>query len=41
MPGFGENPNLVDPPPGIHMESDQVMYTQEQIEAIVDYERSL
>ena len=41
MPGFGENPNLVDPPPGIHMEADQVMYTQEQIEAIVDYERSL
>lgn len=41
MPGFGENPNLIDPPPGIHMEADQVMYTQEQIEAIVDYERSL
>jgi mono/diheme cytochrome c family protein len=41
MPGFGENPNLVDPPPGIHMEADQVMYSPEQIEAIVDYERSL
>ena len=39
MPGFGVNPNAVeeDSP----LESSQVMYTQEQIEAVVDYERGL
>lgn len=39
MPGFGVNPNAEeeDSP----LDSSQVMYTQEQIEAVVDYERGL
>jgi len=41
MPGFGQNPNVDDPDSLVHMDPDQVMYTEEQIEAIVDYERSL
>jgi mono/diheme cytochrome c family protein len=39
MPGFGENPNVDGDI--VHMDADQVMYTQEQIEQIVDYERGL
>lgn len=39
MPGFGVNPNLEDP--DTTLSEDQVMYTHEQIEAIVDYERGL
>jgi mono/diheme cytochrome c family protein len=39
MPGFGESPFAEeDNPP---MNADQVMYTQEQIAAIVEYERGL
>jgi mono/diheme cytochrome c family protein len=38
MPGFGENPNTEATPA---MNADQVMYTPEQIEAIVNYERGL
>ena len=39
MPGFGVNPNAVeDDSP---LDSSQVMYTQEQIEAVVEYERGL
>ncbi len=45
MPGYGENPN-VNPPllPGpkvFPMDPAQVMLTPEQIEAVVEYERSL
>lgn len=45
MPGFGLNPNTDPPeitgPPTPPMSSDQVMFTPEQIEAVVAYERSL
>jgi mono/diheme cytochrome c family protein len=40
MPGFGHNPNAVDPDTAT-MSEDQVMFTPEQIAAVVDYERSL
>jgi mono/diheme cytochrome c family protein len=39
MPGFGLNPNAELE--GAKMDASQVMYTQDQIAAIVDYERSL
>lgn len=39
MPGFGYNPNAEKE--GAKMSPNQVMFTQEQIAAIVDYERSL
>ena len=39
MPGFGENPNAETEP--ATMSKDQVMYSQEQIAAIVEYERGL
>ena len=39
MPGFGLNPNAEEE--GARMEPNQVMYAPEQIEAIVDYERTL
>jgi mono/diheme cytochrome c family protein len=45
MPGFGLNPNLEPPevtgPPVAPMLDDQVMLTNEQIHAVVAYERSL
>jgi mono/diheme cytochrome c family protein len=40
MPGFGANPNAQDPDTA-RMSVDQVMLTQEQIAAVVAYERSL
>lgn len=40
MGSFGVNPNALDPKTAI-MEPDQVMLTQEQIAAVVAYERSL
>jgi mono/diheme cytochrome c family protein len=40
MGSFGVNPNAVDPKTAI-MQPDQVMLTQEQIAAVVAYERSL
>jgi len=40
MPGFGVNPNAVDPLTA-RMSTDQVMLTEEQIAAVVAYERSL
>lgn len=40
MPGYGVNPNALDPDTAT-METDQVMYTQRQIAAVVDYERGL
>jgi mono/diheme cytochrome c family protein len=39
MPGFGQNPFADDEDPA--MSPDQVMYTPEQIAAIVEYERGL
>jgi mono/diheme cytochrome c family protein len=39
MPGFGENANAEEEP--ATMSKDQVMYTPEQIAAIVEYERGL
>jgi mono/diheme cytochrome c family protein len=39
MPGFGENPNAQKEP--TTMGKDQVMYSPEQIAAIVDYEQGL
>jgi mono/diheme cytochrome c family protein len=45
MPGFGTNPNItLDPtqfPPMNPMQGTQVMETEDQIAAVVDYERSL
>jgi mono/diheme cytochrome c family protein len=45
MPGFGFNPNAVVPDrPGVKifpMDPAQVMFTQDQIAAVVDYERGL
>jgi len=45
MPGFGFNPNaIVEDRPGVArfpMDPDQVMLTEAQIAAVVDYERSL
>jgi mono/diheme cytochrome c family protein len=40
MPGFGANPNAEDPLTA-RMSPDQVMLTEEQIAAVVAYERSL
>ncbi|MCD9625750.1 c-type cytochrome [Rhabdothermincola salaria] len=40
MPGFGANPNAIDPETA-RLSPDQVMLTQEQIAAVVEYERSL
>jgi mono/diheme cytochrome c family protein len=40
MPGFGANPNVTDPETAV-LSPDQFMFTQEQIEAVVAYERSL
>ena len=40
MGSFGVNPNAVDPKTAI-MSPDQVMLTQDQIAAVVAYERSL
>jgi hypothetical protein len=39
MPGFGLNPNAEEK--GAVMSTNQVMYSQEEITAIVEYERSL
>lgn len=39
MPGFGYNPNAVLD--GSPMDTNQVMYTQDQITAVVEYERGL
>ena len=39
MPGFGINPNAELE--GAKLDASQVMYTQDQIAAIVAYERSL
>lgn len=39
MPGYGVNPNAEEE--GSHMSSDQVMYTDDQIRAVVEYERGL
>jgi mono/diheme cytochrome c family protein len=39
MPGFGQNPNAGEE--GSRMSPDQVMYTDEQIRAVVAYERGL
>jgi mono/diheme cytochrome c family protein len=39
MPGYGVNPNAEEE--GAVLSSDQVMYTQDQIAAIVEYERGL
>jgi mono/diheme cytochrome c family protein len=45
MPGFGVNPNVTPPdipgPKIFPMSPDQVMLTEEQIAAVVEYERSL
>jgi mono/diheme cytochrome c family protein len=45
MPGFGFNPNaIITPAPGVArfpMQPDQVMFTADQIAAVVEYERSL
>lgn len=40
MPGFGQNPNSIDPKTA-RMDFTQVMLTEDQIAAIVAYERSL
>jgi hypothetical protein len=39
MPGFGLNPNAEEE--GSLMKPDQVMYTEAQIRAVVEYERGL
>jgi hypothetical protein len=39
MPGFGINPNAEDEV--TKLTAEQFMYTQEQIRAVVEYERSL
>lgn len=45
MPAFGLNPNaIITPAPGVArfpMQPDQVMFTADQIAAVVEYERSL
>lgn len=40
MPGFGFNPNAEDPETAT-MSEDQVMFTPEQVAAVVEYERGL
>jgi hypothetical protein len=40
MGSFGVNPNSIDPKTAT-MNADQVMLTEEQIAAVVAYERSL
>lgn len=39
MPGYGANPNAAED--GALLQADQVMFTPEQIQAIVEYERGL
>jgi mono/diheme cytochrome c family protein len=41
MPGFGANPTVTKDPLTTLMSPEQFMLTQEQIEAVVDYERGL
>jgi hypothetical protein len=43
MPGFGLNPTAIDPKTAAAtgMNPSQTMYTQDQIAAVVAYERSL
>lgn len=39
MPGFGQNPNVADDDTLMH--TDQVMYSEEEIRAVVEFERDL